>query len=199
MASKGRFPTQCFPQHNFASASLYHFHAVYFFRLINRYVFFPLSLSRLAGLIGLTLYYGLIPKHTAGWRKACSPLQCMQNCLYMPVNHRGRFSACMLFIWCLSLCESFMDAAIGDTAVTSCPTKYSSCLTHFCVSSSQHDVIYCITIRVSAPWCQFVFWGFLIVFHCFSALSVVAHGHLMRSCCVGVVWWQSMWPTVEAV
>lgn len=163
------------PQNNFSWASLYRFYAtraLFFFffrliRLINRFFFFPLSLSRLAGLMGLTPYYRLIPIHTAHWRKARSPLQRRRECLYMPVNHPDRFFMPLhvcLYVFCL-ICEVVWIPS-GCCYVRHCGyllsymilllvNAFFMCL-HLGMTSS-------ITIRVSAPWRQFVLIIFFIL------------------------------------
>lgn len=133
--------------------------------------------------MGLTPYYRLIPIHTAHWRKAHSPLQRRRECLYMPVNHPGHFFMLLhvcLYAFCL-ICEVVWIPS-GRCCMRHCGYLLSNmillllsaffmCL-HLSMTSS-------ITIRVSALWRQFVLIIFFI-FQCFSALSVVAHGHLMR-------------------
>lgn len=88
------------------------------------------------------------------------------------------------FVWC----ESLMDAAIGDTAVSSRPIQFSCCEIHFlCVlfsawhhpsppGSLHHDVSLSSDFSVA------------------SALSLsAARVHVMEAGSRGCGWWQSAW------
>lgn len=93
---------------NLVQFSLFHYFFKHTYKIhhsVDGCLSFPI-LSRLAGLMGLTRHYRLIPEHTAYWCKACSHLWCRWECLCMPVNHPGRFlrllhvSLCVFLLAC---------------------------------------------------------------------------------------------------
>lgn len=182
MATKRRFLTQYSPQHRYSLASfsnpdctafikvLYRSFLGFFvflfgacnawshctIRFIKRYFSFPLIWSRRAGLMGLTLHYRLIPKHTARWRKACSSVGesvCVRLCSILTVSQAAA-EVRPSFAFCL-LCELVWMYA-GKEALRFPPVLYKYPAANPLFMCPQLSML-SITIRLSAPWRQLVF------------------------------------------